>query len=407
MRASGASPVPHPARATSRPMTAPLLMIPGPIEVSPAVLEAASGPPPSHTAPSTIESFARALAKMRRVWCAAEEAQPFIVAGSGTIAMEMAATNVIDPGQKALVVGTGYFSDRMAEMLRRRGAEVTIVQAEPGDAPSLEQIEATLSEVKPKALFATHVDTSTGVRTDAAALSALARKHDALSIFDGVCATAGERFEMEAWDADIYLTASQKAIGLPVGLALLVASPRALEARRSLASPPPMSIDFLEWLPIMRAYEERRPSYFSTPATNLVRALEISLGEILAEGMEARFALHERSAKAMRAAWAALGLRALPVREELAANTLSALYYPEGIDASLVAEVGKRGIAIAGGLHQELRARYFRVGHMGHVLTQPDALRRSVQAIGEALSALGHACEPERALAAFDEARGG
>lgn len=388
-------------------MTAPLLMIPGPIEVSPAVLEAASGPPPSHTAPSTIESFACALAKMRRVWCAAEEAQPFIVAGSGTIAMEMAATNVIDPGQKALVVGTGYFSDRMAEMLRRRGAEVTIVQAEPGDAPSLEQIEATLSEVKPKALFATHVDTSTGVRTDAAALSALARKHDALSIFDGVCATAGERFEMEAWDADIYLTASQKAIGLPVGLALLVASPRALEARRSLVSPPPMSIDFLEWLPIMRAYEERRPSYFSTPATNLVRALEISLGEILAEGMEARFALHERSAKAMRAAWAALGLRALPVREELAANTLSALYYPEGIDASLVAEVGKRGIAIAGGLHQELRARYFRVGHMGHVLTQPDALRRSVQAIGEALSALGHACEPERALAAFDEARGG
>jgi len=384
-------------------MSAPLLMIPGPIEVSPAVVDAAYGPPPSHTAPSTIESFGRALEQMRRAWCAGSDAQPFIVAGSGTIAMEMAATNLLDPGQRAVVVGTGYFSDRMAEMLRRRGVEVRIVRAEPGDAPTIDEVEAALVEVKPRALFATHVDTSTGVRTDAAALSALARKHDALSVFDGVCATAGERFEMEAWGADVYLTASQKAIGLPVGLALVVASARALEARASLASPPPMSIDFAEWLPIMRAYEERRPSYFSTPATNLVRALAISLDEILAGGMEARFALHERSARAMRAAWSALDLRALPLRDELTANTLSALYYPEGIDASLVGEVGKRGVAIAGGLHPELRARYFRVGHMGHVLTQPDALRRTVSAIGEALAAMGHACEPAAAVRAFDE----
>lgn len=379
-------------------------MIPGPIEVSPAVVEAAAGPPPGHTAPSTIESFGRAIEQMRSVWCAGPDAQPFVVAGSGTLAMEMAATNLLDPGQKAVVVNTGYFSDRMAEMLRRRGVAVTTVAAEPGDAPSLEAVAEAITSVAPRALFVTHVDTSTGVRTDARGLARLAREHGVLSVFDGVCATAGERFEMEAWGADVYLTASQKAIGLPVGLALLVASPRALEARASLSSLPPMSMDFEAWLPIMRAYEERRPSYFSTPATNLVRALEVSLGEILADGMDARFALHAKSARAMRAAWSTLGLRALPVREELTADTLSALYYPEGVDASVVAEVKKRGVVVAGGLHTELRARYFRVGHMGHVLTQPDALRRTVQAIGEALAVAGHGCDPAAAVAAFDEA---
>lgn len=379
-----------------------LLMIPGPIEVSPAVIEAAAGPPPGHLAPSFIESFGRALVAMRAVWRAGGDAQPFVVAGSGTMAMELAATNLLDPGQAAVVVRTGYFSDRMAEMLRRRGVAVTMVDAEPGDAPSLDAVEDALRSARPRALFATHVDTSTGVRVDAEALARLARQHDALSVFDGVCATGGERFEMEAWGADVYLTASQKALGLPVGLALLVFSRRALEARAALASPPPMSMDVAEWLPVMRAYEERRPSYFSTPATNLVRALSVSLEELLADGMDARFALHAERADALRRSWAALGLTPLPARPELAANTLSALFYPHGVDASLVGAIAERGVTVAGGLHPALKPRYFRVGHMGHVLSRPDDLRRTVRAIAEALVARGHACDPAAALAAFD-----
>ncbi|HEY8431702.1 MAG TPA: aminotransferase class V-fold PLP-dependent enzyme, partial [Sandaracinaceae bacterium] len=148
----------------------PLLMIPGPIEVSPAVVDAASGPPPGHLAPSLIESFGASLELMRRVWLAPSDAQPFIVAGSGTLAMEMAATNLLDPGESVLVVSSGYFSDRMAEMLRRRGAKVTVLRAEPGDAPSLDAVEEALSSGGYRALFATHVDTSTGVRVDARAL---------------------------------------------------------------------------------------------------------------------------------------------------------------------------------------------------------------------------------------------
>jgi alanine-glyoxylate transaminase / serine-glyoxylate transaminase / serine-pyruvate transaminase len=384
------------------PRMTPLLMIPGPIEVSDAVAEAIAIRPPSHVAPSFIEAHGRALERMRAVWLASSNSQPFVVPGSGTLAMEMAATNLVEPGDSALVVNTGYFGDRMAEMLRRRGAAVRQVTAAVGDAPSMETIERALHEGPCKAVFATHVDTSTGVRVDAEAIAGLARSQEILSVFDGVCATAGERFAMEAWGADIYFTASQKAIGLPPGLALLVASPRALAARECLEAPPPLSVDFASWLPIMRAYEERRPSYFSTPATTLVSALDVSLGEILAEthldarGIEARFRLHARAAEAMRAAWAAMDLELL-CRPELAADTLSAIRYPSGVDAALVARVKDEGVVVAGGLHPAVKNDYFRVGHMGVVVRRPDRLLHAIEAVARALVASGRPTDVEAA----------
>ena len=144
---------------------APLLMIPGPVELSPAVRAAAALPPPSHTSPRLIESFAACLAGMREVWRAEAAAQPFLIAGSGTLAMEMTAANLIEPGDRAVVVDTGYFSKRMAEILRRAGSEVVEVGAPVGEVPPLDAVRAALDGAAPcKALFATHVDTSTGVR---------------------------------------------------------------------------------------------------------------------------------------------------------------------------------------------------------------------------------------------------
>ena len=369
----------------------PLLMIPGPIEVSPGVLEAFSAPPPSHLAPALIEAHGAAIERLRAIWLAPADSQPFIVAGGGTLAMEMAAANVVEPGERAVVVNTGYFSDRMAEMLRRQGAEVVEVGAPVGEVPPLEEVERALSSAAVKALFVTHVDTSTGVLAPAEALARLASEHGALSVFDGVCATAGEELRKAEWGVDVYLTASQKAIGLPAGLALMVVSERALgKRRRRSATAPPMVLDWLEWLPIQQAYEERRPSYFSTPATNLVAALAVGLEEILDPGIEERFELHRRAAKTLRGIWSRLGLETVPTRGDWTAHTLSALYFPEGVDASLLAGIAKRGVVMAGGLHPEIRARYFRVGHMGYSLTRPDHLRRAARAIHDALREAGH-----------------
>ncbi len=366
----------------------PLLMIPGPIEVSPGVREAASGPPPSHLAPHVIEAFGSSIEMMRQVWLADAASQPFIVAGGGTVAMDMAVSNLVACGDRVVVVNTGYFSDRIAEMLRRQGANVVECVAEVGDAPSAKQVREAVDggEQGPaKAMFATHVDTSTGVRLDVAPLARLCRERDVLSIFDGVCATAAERFEMADWGADVYLTASQKAIGLPAGLALMVASRRAVERRSSLASAPPMYLDWAQWLPIMQAYEERRPSYFSTPATNLILALATGLNEILASGMEARFALHRQAAQTMQAAWKSMELEQIPVKESLTSNALSALRFPEGIDASLVGRVLGHGVIVAGGLHPAIRTQYFRVGHMGYAAERPEMLQRAIEAISMSL----------------------
>lgn len=384
----------------------PLLMIPGPIEISPAVLASVSGPPPGHLSKPVMVAFGSALRRMRQVWCASDDSQPFVVAGSGTTAMDMAVSNLVDAGDPVVVVHTGYFSDRLAEMLRRRGAAVTSVAAGPGDAPGTEAVAAALDGLAArgtpaKALFATHVDTSTGVRVDPRPLARLARERGALSVFDGVCATAGERFLMREWQADLYLTGSQKALGLPPGLALLVAGPRALERRASLQAPVPMSLDWNEWQPVMRAYEEGRPAYFATPATTLILALDVALGEILAGGMEARWTAHGRAACALAAAWDRLGLRSLVPRPELRASTLSALLYPAGVDAALVGKVLEHGVVVAGGLHPQRRAEYFRVGHMGYAVTQAEMLARTVDAIEAALIDLGQELERGAAPAAL------
>jgi alanine-glyoxylate transaminase / serine-glyoxylate transaminase / serine-pyruvate transaminase len=382
--------------------TRPLLMIPGPVEVSPAVLAASSAPPPGHTSPRLIEAFGTSIERMRQVWRADEASQPFILAGSGTLAMEMAAANLVEPGDRILVVNTGWFSERMSEILGRAGAEVVEVQSPAGEAPTPEQVWEAFAHGPFKALFATHVDTSTGVRVDPEPLCSLAREAGILAVFDGVCATAGERFEMADWGADLYFTGSQKAIGLPPGLALMVAGERALATRAArTAAPPPMFLDWNSWLPVHRAYEERKPSYFATPATTLVMALETGLGEILADGVEARLALHARAAAALRAAWSVLGLRSVPV-DGVAANTLSALYFPEGIDATLLPRIAARGVTVAGGLHPAVKATSFRVGHMGYTVTRPDYLRRTVEAVGGALREAGAEVDVEAAVEAVE-----
>jgi len=408
-----------------------LLMVPGPVEISPRVLGAFSTPPPGHTAPALIEAFGESLERMRRVWAADPTSQPFVVGGGGTLAMDMAVYNLVSPGDRVLVVKSGFFSDRLAAMLRRQGASTIEVGAEPGETPAVESVREALASARAggpfTALFAAHVDTSTGVRIDPEPLARLAREEGMLAVFDGVSGAGGEVFNMAEWDVDVYLTASQKALGLPPGLALMVVSARALAVRASRSGPPPpMYLDWETWRPVQRAYEERRASYFSTPPTNLVLALAAGLAEIESEGVAARITRHARAGSALRSAWSALGLRLLPAREDLAANTLSALCLPAvpiqptdsraraesrdrhwvGVEApAVVARIAEHGVTVATGLLAKLSSRYFRVGHMGWVVGRPDLLRRTVAAVAAGLSdcGLGAGAEAERrALAALD-----
>jgi alanine-glyoxylate transaminase/serine-glyoxylate transaminase/serine-pyruvate transaminase len=198
---------------------------------------------------------------------------------------------------------------------------------------------------------------------------------------------------------DACVTASQKALGVPPGLAVAVFGPKALAAFEKRRSPVrSYYADFGEWLPIMRAYEERRPAYFGTPPVNMIYGLRESLRQILAEGMEARFARHRRIAASFQAAMRALGLRMVPVREELVAHTLSAVYYPQGVDATLPAKIKAQGVVVATGLHPAIRSAYFRIGHMGTVT--PGDILVTVGAVERALLGSGYRFEPGVGLAA-------
>jgi alanine-glyoxylate transaminase/serine-glyoxylate transaminase/serine-pyruvate transaminase len=375
-----------------------LLMIPGPIEFTPEVMRAMGMPTTSHVAPNFIEVFGQALERLREVFLC-PHGQPFAIAGSGTLAMDLAVANLVEPDDKALVVNTGYFSDRMGDILERYGATVDHVRATIGDLPRLDAVEAALKRGGYKVMAFTHVDTSTAVVADARALGALGLEYGALTILDGVCSVAGEELRQEEWGVDVAFTASQKAVGVPPGLALLVAGPRAMDAFTERRAPVGnYYADWTNWLPIMEAYEQRRPSYFGTPAVNLVWALNVSLGQILEEGMDARFQRHRRLNRAFKAAIVALGMDQVPVRPELAASTLTAPYYPDGVDKALLGHIKEAGVIVAGGLHAEIRDRYFRVGHMGAV-NESDILA-TVGAIEKALARAGYRFDLGAGLAA-------
>jgi alanine-glyoxylate transaminase/serine-glyoxylate transaminase/serine-pyruvate transaminase len=376
-----------------------LLMIPGPIEFTPEVMRAMGMPTTSHVAPNFIEAFGRALERLRQVFLC-PSGQPFVIAGSGTLAMDIAAANLVEPGDKALVVSTGYFGDRFAAILARYGAQVSQVEAPAvGDAPSLDRVEAELERGRTKVMTVTHVDTSTAVAADVKGLAALGRAYDVLVVVDGVCSVAGEELRQEEWGVDLTLTASQKAIGVPPGLALVVAGPRAMEAFRRRKSPVGnYYADWTQWLPIMEAYETRRPSYFGTPPVNLIWALDVSLGQILEEGMEARFARHRLLSDALKAAIAAVGMAQLPVSPDKAAVTLTAPYYPAGVDSTVLGHINRAGVILAGGLHPAVRERYFRIGHMGAV--NASDILATVGAIEQGLARVGYRFDPGAGLAA-------
>lgn len=369
-----------------------LLMIPGPIEFDPEVLAAMSAPTTSHTAPNFVEIFGQALERMRQVFLC-PDGQPFILAGTGTLAMDTSAANLIEPGDRALLLVTGYFSDRFQTILERYGAQVTRLEAPVGGRPTLAQVEHALQNGSYKLLVVTHVDTSTAVLNDIQALAALSKKYATLLVVDGVCSVAGEQLHMADWGVDLALTASQKAIGVPPGLALVVAGPRAMAAFQARKTPVlSYYSDWTNWLPIMQAYEARKVAYFATPAVNLVAALNVSLGQILAEGMETRFARHRALSRACKAGIRAMGLEQVPLSDDVAAHALTAPRFPRGVDGGkLLAEVGNAGVILAGGLHPAIKAEYFRIGHMG--ANNLSDVVATVAAVEHALTVCGY--EPE------------
>ena len=367
----------------------PLLMIPGPVICDPEVLRALSKPTLSHVSPKFIEIFSKTLEGLKKIFLT-EKGEIFVVAGSGTLAMEMAIVNICEPGDNVLILSNGYFGERFKEICERYNLKVDYVEVkEWGENIQPETVREKMQRKEYKAVTLTHVDTSTSVSAKVKEIGEIVKDTDTVFIVDGVCATAGEEERMDEWNIDILFTASQKALGVPPGLAIIAFSTKALETYEKRKEPvKSYFMDIGLWKPIMDAYAEGKAAYFATPPVNMIYALYESVKQILEEGIEERFKRHQTIAKAFREALKALELQIVPISEEYAANTVTGVYYPEGVtDEEFRKNMAKNGVIVAGGLGK-LKGKIFRVGHMGTV--QPTDILATIAAIENSLMKCGY-----------------
>jgi aspartate aminotransferase-like enzyme len=371
-----------------------LLLIPGPSPVVPRILDALALPTVSHVSPEMVHDLKEACENLKKiVFCDAGE--PFVIAGAGTLAMEMAVLNTAGRGDRVLVLSQGFFGDRMAQICRAFGLDHDVLECEWGRAVTPGELDRRLKDKNYNVVVCTHVDTATGACAPVAEYSQVLEKTGSLFVVDGVCATGGIPERMDAWGIDVVLTAAQKCLGTPPGLAILVLSELAMEKRRSLASVPAHYSDLLRWLPVMHDPTK----YFSTPCVNEVRAFAEGTRLIMEEGLEERFERHDLYAEAIRAGLAALGFGFFTDPDFLA-STLSVVRYPDGIDdKAFRAGLGANGVVVAGGLGPT-SGGVFRMGHMGNLTSTQ--VRFAVDAVEKTLAAMGREVAPGTGRQAVD-----
>jgi alanine-glyoxylate transaminase/serine-glyoxylate transaminase/serine-pyruvate transaminase len=200
-----------------------------------------------------VNCFSEVLQNLRKLFQTTDPAsQPFVISGSGTLGWDQVAANLAEPGDEVLVLHTGYFADSFADCFETYGAKVTQLKAPIGDRPQLDEIEKALKEKKYKIVTVTHVDTSTGVLSELKPLSDLVQKvsPETLLVVDGVCSVGSEEIRFDDWKLDVVLTASQKAIGCPAGLSILMASGKAIEVFKNRKTRPTSYFgSWKNWLP--------------------------------------------------------------------------------------------------------------------------------------------------------------
>lgn len=338
-----------------------LVMIPGPTPTIRRIEEQMGRPSCAHGDPDFVADFKETLVKLGDMFdCSGET---FVIAGSGSMAMEMSIANNLKSGDSLLVVSNGFFGDRFIEVAERKGINVDVLKAPWGKAVSVDEIEKKLSEKKYAAMTVSHVDTSTAVIAPIAEIGEMVNSKfpDTIYIVDGVAATAGARSYVDKMHIDVLFTGSQKAFGVAPGLAILFAGKKSLARRKELGTIPEYYIDYEKWIPIM----QEPAKYFATPPVNLVWALQEAVKVIEEEGIEARYDRHEKQAVAMRSALESLGF-AVTAEEGCQAPTLTNCLYMDGVEDAVFRKYAlEEGVMLAGALG-EYAGKAFRIGHMGN-----------------------------------------
>ena len=329
-------------------------------------MQAMGSPVLSHLDPELVAILDDVRARLGRTFRAADGAFSFAVSGTGTSGMETAVANVTKPGARVLVIVTGYFGDRLAQIFERYGAVVTRLDVEWGRACAPERLERELARGGADIVGMVHAETSTGVLNPVEHLAAIAQRSGALTVVDAVTSLGAVPLDTAAWGLDVCYSCSQKGLGAPSGLAPITFSARALDARV-----PPTSFYFD--IGLLQDYWIRR-RYHHTLSAPLIFALREALAIVEEEGLEARWGRHRAQHDAFVAGIEALGLSLLPPPGERL-WTLNTVRVPEGVDEAAVRRqlLEQFGIEIGAGLGP-LAGRIWRVGLMGAGATSANVL---------------------------------
>jgi alanine-glyoxylate transaminase/serine-glyoxylate transaminase/serine-pyruvate transaminase len=338
-----------------------ILMGPGPSDIHPRVLAALAAPTVGHLDPYFLRVMDELQGMLRQVF-QTENKLTLAVSGTGSAGMETVVVNLIEPGDRMVVCVNGVFGGRMADVARRAGAEVTILERSYGEVFDPAEIAAALQSARPKVLGIVHAETSTGAHQPVDEIAKLCHEHDALIAVDCVTSLGGLPVEVDAWGLDAVYSGTQKCLSCPPGLAPVTFSPRAVEAidqrTRKVQS------WYLD-MQMVKDYWGGNRAYHHTAPINMNYALHEALRIVLDEGLEARFARHRRNHLALKAGLEAMGLHYAGV-EGKRLPMLNAVLIPDGVDDAAVRKqlLTEFGIEIGGGLGP-WKGKAWRIGLMG------------------------------------------
>lgn len=371
-----------------------LLLGPGPSGVDPRVLRAMSTPLLGHLDPEFLEIMNDTSDLLRYVF-QTENDLTLPMSGTGSAGMDTVLSNLLEPGDKAIVGVCGVFGERMVDIAGRSGAEVKVVQGEWGRIIAPEQVEAAFREMPDAKLLAVvHAETSTGVLQPLTELAAIAHRYGALFVVDCVTSLGGAPVLVDEWGVDAAYSGTQKCLSCPPGLSPVTLNEKARAVLHNRKTKVPSW--YLDLTMIERYWGKER-FYHHTAPISMVYALREALRIVAEEGLEARWARHELNARAFIAGCEAMGLK--PFAEEgHRLPSLVTIRVPEGVEDAPVRQFLLRefNIEIGGGLGP-VKGQIWRVGLMGFGSNRKN-VSLALTALAAALNALGYKASASAAL---------
>jgi aspartate aminotransferase-like enzyme len=329
------------------------LFTPGPTPVPPEVLAASAEPIVHHRGPDFRDIYARTLSRLKDVY--RTESDVLLFTASGTGAMESAVANLTEAGERVAVVSHGSFGERWVAIGERYGLDVHPIRYEWGESPDPDEVGAAVRESGAGIVFCQQSDTSTGVVADVRGIREAVG--DVTLVVDAISSLGAVPLETDAWGIDVVISGSQKALMSPPGLAMVSVPERVLAKAK-----PPRTFYF-DWRANKKAQDVLDAAF--TPAVSIIRSLDVALGLLLDDGLEAAFERHVRLGRAARAGVKAMGLELFSPDNDGAA-VVTAIRAPEGIDSDklLLHLRDRHGVTLAPG-QAHLKGKIFRIGHIG------------------------------------------